>query len=107
MSLRTERVRELLIHQAAEFLERESDRSTMITVTDARISNNLNRATIFFTVYPEEKEDAALAFAKRQSSEFRSFIKKKLNMKRIPMFEFAIDEGEKNRQNIDRLSNEN
>lgn len=104
MSLRTERVRELLIHQAAEFLERESDRTTMITVTDAHISNNLSQATIFFTVYPEEKEDIALAFAKRQRGEFRAFVKKKLRMKRIPMFDFAIDKGEKNRQHIDRLS---
>lgn len=104
MSLRTERVSELLRHLAAEFLERESDRTTMITVTDARISNNLNRATIFFTVYPEEKEDVALAFAKRQRREFKDFVKKKSRMKRIPMFDFAIDEGEKNRQHIDRLS---
>lgn len=107
MSLRTERVQEMLKAYAAEFIERESDRTTMITVTDLKLSKDFKNATIFFTVYPEDKEEYALLFAKRQLKDFRNYIKKKASMKRIPFFDFAIDEGEKNRQNIDELSRKN
>lgn len=104
MTLRSEKVREYIKHLAAEFLERESDRTTMITVTDARVTKNFSRAIIFFTVFPEEKEEVALSFAKRHRSDLKDYAKKKLKMKRIPSFDFAIDKGEKNRQLIDELS---
>ena len=104
MPLRSEKVREQIKHLAAEFLERESDRTTMITVTDARISDNFSRATIFFTVYPEDKEEVALSFANRHRSDLRDYTKKKMRIRRIPSFDFAIDKGEKNRQLIDELS---
>ena len=104
MTLRSEKVREQIQHLAAEFLERESDRTTMITVTDACVTKNFNRAIIFFTVYPEEKEEVALSFAKRKHSDLKDYAKKKLRMRRIPSFDFAIDKGEKNRQLIDEIS---
>ena len=40
MSLRDERMREQIKMLAAAFLGRESDRTTMITVTDATISKD-------------------------------------------------------------------
>ena len=64
------------------------------------------KALIFVTVLPETQENAAIDFLKRQRSEFKSFIKKKSRMNRIPQFDFLIDEGEKSRQRIDEISNE-
>ena len=106
MSLRTEKVCELIKGLAAEFLARESDRTSIITVTRADVSNDLKNATVYFTVYPEKSEEAALLFAKRRRSEFKKYARDKMNMKPIPFFNFEIDEGEKNRQRIDELSKE-
>jgi len=104
MSLRNSRICEQIKMLAATFLERESDRTSMITVTNATISKDLKNATVFFTVYPEEKEGVALKFVKRQRSGFRDYVKTHTTMKRLPFFDFAIDMGEKNRQRIDELS---
>jgi ribosome-binding factor A len=105
MSIRTERISELVKKYAAEFLSREADKSSIITVTNADISDDLKNATIFFSVYPEASEDVALNFAKRKRSEFKRFVKDKIRMKRIPFFDFELDLGEKNRRKIDELSN--
>ena len=106
MSFRTEKVSELVKKLAAEFLSREADKSSIITVTNANISDDLKNATIFFSVYPKASEDAALNFAKRKRSELKKYVKSKLKMRRIPFFDFEIDFGEKNRQKIDELWND-
>ncbi len=105
MSLRTEKVAELVKKLSAEFLSREADKSSIITVTNANISDDLKNATIFLSVFPENSEDAALNFAKRKRAELKRYVKSKLRMKRVPFFDFEIDYGEKNRQRIDELSN--
>ncbi|MFQ5662149.1 MAG: ribosome-binding factor A [Candidatus Paceibacteria bacterium] len=105
MSLRREKVSELIKEMAAEFFARESDRTSIITITRTDISSDFQNATIYFTVFPEESEKAALFFAKRKRSEFKKYARKKIKMKRIPMFDFEIDMGEKNRQQIEKLSN--
>ena len=74
-----------------------------MTVTDVALSDRNKRATIFFTVLPIEKEKAALDFAKRMRGEFRQFITKHVRLGRLPLIDFALDLGEKNRQKIDSL----
>ena len=75
----------------------------MITVTRTEISRDMKHGTIFITVLPENKEDAAINFAKRMRSELRHFVMKRLPVKVIPFFEVEIDYGEKNRLHVDEL----
>ncbi len=105
MTLRQDKVSELLRTLVSEFFARESSRESMITVTRVNVSRDMKRSTIYISVFPEEKEGDALAFCKRRMSDLRGFVKPKLSMKNIPYFECEIDFGEKNRQDIDRLSN--
>lgn len=104
MTLRQEKVRGNIKHLVAQFLERESNGTSMITVTDSDVSKDLKQATIFITVLPNSSEESALNFAKRKRSDIRNFIKKKLKMRVLPFINFEIDKGEKNRQRIDELS---
>lgn len=104
-SSRQDKIAEQLRQYAAKFLEIESNRTAMITVTRCTISADLRQATVFITVLPEDKESSALAFAKRKRSDLRTYMKKQLRLKHIPFFEIEIDEGEKNRQRIDDLLN--
>ena len=106
MSDRTEKVANVIKELSAEFLGRENNRTSLITVTSATASPDLKRATVFITVLPDNKEDEVLEFVKRKRSELRDILKKNMAVKNIPFIDFAIDKGEKNRQKIDELLRE-
>lgn len=101
---RDQKLKDLIKEAAAEFMQRESNYVSLLTVTDVSLSDHGNQATIFFTVLPEEKEKAALDFAKRKRAEFREYFKGKARMRALPFFDFEIDLGEKNRQKIDEIA---
>ncbi len=105
-NFRNEKLRELFMHTAAIFLQENSNGSALLPVTNAVVSPNGKYATIFFTVFPVDKEKTALEFAKRKRPEFKAFVKEKVRMRVLPMFDFEIDGGEKNRQKIDDISRE-
>lgn len=88
---------------AQDFFQRESSGASLITVTRAEVSADMTHSTIFITAIPENKEPAALDFAKRMRSELRHTVMKRLPIKTIPFFEVEIDYGEKNRLHIDAL----
>ena len=106
MTIRNERITEIVRDLAARFLEQEGNRSSLITVTNVELSKDAKYATIFYTVFPESFEKTSLEFAKRKRSEFKKFVRENSSLGRIPFFDFAIDFGEKNRQKIDNLLNE-
>ncbi len=101
-----EKVSQLVKELAAEFLNRESTKASLISVTAANVSPDLKKATIFITALPESQEKTALLFAKRKRGEMREFLKKNMQTKNVPFLEVEIDLGEKNRQKIDELLRE-
>lgn len=94
---------ELLTHLAAEFFNTTSNRTSLITILRTSLSQNGKTAVILFTVFPETKEAEVLEFMKRQRREFRTYVQKHSRMGQIPFLDFAIDAGEKNRQQVDIL----
>ncbi len=104
MSERKEKIESEILKVAATFLEIESDKTSLITVTRVDISPDFKNADIYITVLPEKKEDDALYFAKRKMSDFKDYVKKHMRIKSIPFFNIRIDVGEKNRQRIEELS---
>lgn len=91
---------------AAEYFSIESNNDSMMTITKTEMLDSRRRALVFFTALPIEKEDGALKFAKRRERDFRQFIMKKKSFGFVPRISFAIDQGEHNRQRIDKLLNE-
>jgi ribosome-binding factor A len=106
MPERNEKVANQIKELAAQFLGRENNRTSLITVTTASCSPDLKRATIFITVLPSSKEKLALEFVKRKRGSLREFLKKNMPIKIIPFIDVMIDLGEKNRQKIDELLRE-
>jgi ribosome-binding factor A len=100
---RNEKIANLIKELGAQFLERESNNTSLITVTSCTVSPDTKRATIFITVLPDEKETSALGFVKRKRKELREYFKKNMKIKIIPFIDIQIDRGEKNRQKIDEL----
>ncbi|MFA6536758.1 MAG: ribosome-binding factor A [Candidatus Paceibacterota bacterium] len=105
MGLRDDRIKSIVQELATKFIEAESNRLSLITVTSITLTDKAKGATIMFTVFPETAEKAALDFLKRQRAEFREFVKAHSRLSMIPFFDFAVDQGEKNRQKIDQISN--
>ena len=103
MNQRNEKVANHIKELAAQFLGRENNRTSLITVTGASVSPDLKRGTIYITVLPSDKEGVALGFVSRKLGEFREFLKDNMAVKVIPFLEAKIDLGEKNRQKIDEL----
>lgn len=103
---RSERIKELLRETAAEFLAREANRQSLITVTRVELSEDGSRAKIFFTVLPTTAEERALSFANRHRTDFITYFKKKIKGARTPFLEFFIDNGEKIRQRLDEITND-
>jgi ribosome-binding factor A len=106
MADREDKVSNIIKKLASEFLSRESNRTSLITITDVRMQDHERNAIILFTVLPENQAETALSFAKRKRSDFREHFKKHTRLKYIPRFDFEIDKGEKFRQRIDELLRE-
>jgi len=106
MTQRNEKLGNLIKELSAQFLNRENNRTSLVTVTSCTTSPDLKRATIYITVLPDSKENSALGFAKRKRGELREFLKKNMKVKIIPFIDIQIDRGEKNRQKIDELLRE-
>jgi ribosome-binding factor A len=102
-TFKDEKLKDQIQKWAADFLQRESNGASLITVTDVKISREAKEATVLFTVLPEDKQEAALEFARRQLGEFREFMNEKVKTGRMPFFHFDIDRGEKHRQRIDEI----
>lgn len=103
-SRRQTQVEETLAHLAMDFLARESSVKALITVTHAEVAPTFKSVTVFLSVLPQTMEGASLKFAKRSRTDFRAYIKKHSRLHPIPVVDFAIDLGEKNRQRIDELT---
>jgi len=103
-SHRKTQVEEALAHFAMDFLARESSVKALITVTHATVAPTFKHVTVYFTVLPVAMEKDALKFAKRSRTDFRAYVKKHSLLHPIPVVDFAIDLGEKNRQRIDELT---
>jgi len=103
---RNTRIEEELAQQAATFLNRESNRRSLITVTRATISKDGSGAEILVSVFPEAQEEVAIYFLKRIRSSFRDYLKHSARLGRIPIIDFRLDYGEKNREHIEKLSKE-
>ena len=103
MNIKDERMKEQLRELAAEFLNRISTRSALLTVSNIELSDDQKNARIFLSVMPREKEHGAVDFANRHRSEFSEYIKKHSKLYFLPKISFEADLGEQNRQRISEL----
>ncbi len=101
-----ERLEEAITREAAQFFEREGNRSALITITNTVLTKRGNGATIFVSVFPSDKEQAALDFVERNLGELRLALKERIKSRRIPTLRVIADHGEQAREEINRLLRE-
>lgn len=103
MNYREEKIENKIRELAATFIEHECGNTSLITVTRVMLDQKRRNATIFISVMPRNKENAAFGFIKRNLGELRKYIQKNLKINPVPYLDVEIDEGEKNRQKIEEI----
>lgn len=90
----------------AEMLERrvKDPRLGFVTVTEARITNDLREATVFYTVMgtPEEQADTAAALESAKGL-IRSEVGRQTGVRHTPSITFVADAVPENARHIDDL----
>jgi ribosome-binding factor A len=104
MNHRQEKREQYFKELASEYIARESNRTSLITVTRIDLGEQREMATIFISVLPENQENAVMDFLKRSVSDFRRYVMNKIPNGKIPFFTFTIDKGEKLSRKIEELS---
>jgi ribosome-binding factor A len=91
---------------AAEMLERriKDPRLGFVTVTEARLTNDLREATVFYTVYGTDAERADTAAALHSATGvIRSEVGRQLGLRHTPSLEFVADVLPDSAQRIEEL----
>lgn len=86
-----ERALAALKQAASEFINRESNRRSMITVTKVVLDRRGSRVDIFVSVFPEKDTHAATDFLNRRRDDFYAFLKKNTRLARLPRATFHAD----------------
>lgn len=87
----------------ADFIERESNKESLVTVTRCEITSDRKNIDVYISVLPQDLEKKVISFLNRRKWDARDYMKKRIQTRVIPFVTFKIDEGEKNRQKIDQL----
>ena len=103
---RNHKIAEQVKEIAAQFIERESNKSALLTITRVEIYDRGRSGMIYLSVLPESGEDSAINFLKRKRPDIRTILKKQLNMRTIPFLDVQIDKGQKALHTIEALLKE-
>ncbi|CAM3678207.1 30S ribosome-binding factor RbfA [Nocardiopsis rhodophaea] len=90
----------------AEMLERriKDPRLGFVTVTDARLTNDLRDATVYYTVFgPEEEKAGTAAALESAKGVIRSEVGRQTGLRHTPSLTFVLDEVQQNAQHIEEL----
>lgn len=105
--IKKHRTKEILHRLAAEYIRDNSTSSSLLTITRVELSPTGKEAKVFFTTLPEEQEDTALKFLERKLPEFQRYVRDNSRIGIVPHIDFKIDYGERNRQRLDELKENN
>jgi ribosome-binding factor A len=105
MSLRTEQFEELVIRELGEFFSREVEfpLECLVTVTRAKVSDDLKYATVWLSVLPEKFTGQVIKIAERSVREFEKKLFRKMATKFTPKITLKIDTGEQRAEEVEKL----
>src|SRR5215475_798913 len=103
---RTRRLAERIAKITAEMLERriKDPRLGFVTVTEAKLTNDLREATVYYTVFgTEDERDATAAALRSATGVIRSEVGRQLGLRHTPSLDFVADVLPENAQRIEEL----
>ena len=98
-----EKLETAITREAAMFFKVEGNGTALITVTRTILTKRGNGATLCISVFPADKEKAALDFVNRNLGELRRVLREKIRSRAIPTLKVVADHGEQIRDDINKL----
>lgn len=105
MSLRIQKINELLKQEIGSLILKEFDfsKDTMVTITNVDTSNDLRQTKVKVSIMPSSKAEKILRVLNSQASNIQKLLGKKLKIKTIPKIQFQLDSSEKKASRIEQL----
>lgn len=105
---RSQRVSDLIREEIADIImnKMKDPRLGFVTVTGAKITEDLKIATIYLSILKEEEKEATLEIINSAKGFIRAELAKRLKMKFIPALTFRIDESLEYGNRIEKLLKE-
>jgi len=105
---RSQRVSDLIREEIADIImnKLKDPRVGFITVTGAKITEDLKIATIYISVLKPEERESTLEILNSAKGFIRAELSKRLRMKFIPSLTFRVDESIEYGDKIERLLKE-
>lgn len=105
MSLRIQRVNELLKQEIGGLILKELDfnRDTMVTITEVSTSPDLQQAKVKVSIMPFLKAEKILKILNSQVFNLQKLLNQKLKMKIVPKIRFELDKSEERKTRIEQL----
>ncbi len=101
--LRIEKLKNLLREQVSGILDREVDflADTIVTITKVSISPDVHYAVVFISILSKEPKNA-LEILQKNVYNIQQKLNRKVRMRPVPKIRFAIDEGEMEREKVEK-----
>ncbi len=105
---RSARIKDLIKEEVANIImhKLKDPRLGFITVTDAKVSNDLRHAKVFISVLEEAKKEASMKVLTASIKFIKSELSRKVKMKYLPELTFKLDKSLEYVAKIDRILNE-
>lgn len=100
---RQERVNALLRNLVSSFIKSEIGTRIIVTVMRVETTGDLQRAKIFISIFPEEKEKEIFELLKKKKNELHNYLGSRLKMKFLPIVFFEIDRAVKIERRIEEI----
>ena len=113
MSVKIDRIASAIVKEISYILATEVKDNDIkfVTVTDAKVTNDLSFAKIYFTVLDENRKNETLKALKNASGFIRKELAERIDIRHIPELEFVYDEsiayGKKIENIIEKIHEEN
>lgn len=91
--MRIEKINELIKQELAKILLEnvEFEPGVIVTVLDAEVSDSLETANVWISVFPENKSEAVLGNLNAGIGKIQNLLNKKIVRKFVPKITFKID----------------
>ena len=106
MSFRKQQLNSLIRNEVTRAMQREVDfpMGALVSVTEVRVSNDLNYADVMISVFPSNKKGGALKSLNAKRAEIQTILFKKMNIATLPKLRFNYDPGVEKSANIEKIT---
>ena len=105
MSIKIDRLNNIFVEEISKILRTEikDERINFVTVTAAKITNDLSFAKVYVTVLNESEKDNVIKLLNKASNFIERELSKRIDIRKMPDITFVYDESIEYATNIENI----